>query len=116
MKTKNIGIGTESPKEGCNDKSCPFHGDIKVRGRSFVGKVMSTKRQKTCTVQWERSIDVPKYERQERRKTKISVHNPPCINAREGDEVKLYETRPISKTKSFVIVEVIKSKKENESS
>jgi ribosomal protein S17 len=47
---------------------------------------------------------VPKYERYERRKSRIVVHNPECIRAREGDVVVVAECRPLSKTKSFVVV------------
>ena len=38
------------------------------------------------------------------RKTKIKTHNPPCINAKEGDMVKMMECRPLSKMKNFVVV------------
>jgi len=37
--------------------------------------------------------------------SRITAHNPPCIGAKTGDKVKIAECRPISKTKSFVVVE-----------
>ncbi|MBN1455027.1 MAG: 30S ribosomal protein S17, partial [Methanomicrobia archaeon] len=40
-----------------------------------------------------------------KRQSKIHAHNPPCINAKVGDIVKIAECRPLSKTKSFVVVE-----------
>ena len=46
-----------------------------------------------------------KFERYEKRRTRIKVHNPECINAKEGDIVKISECRPLSKTKNFVIIE-----------
>jgi small subunit ribosomal protein S17 len=49
-----------------------------------------------------------KYERFEKRQSKIHAHNPPCIDAKAGDNVKIAECRPLSKTKSYVIVEVLK--------
>ncbi|MCD6398680.1 MAG: 30S ribosomal protein S17 [Candidatus Aenigmarchaeota archaeon] len=108
---KNIGIKVKNPKVKCEDKNCPFHGKISVRGRVFEGIVISDKAKNTATVQWEYFYYLPKYERYERRRTKISVHNPPCIDAKKGDLVKIAECRPISKTKSFVIIELIGDKK-----
>lgn len=102
---KNIGIDVRKPKESCNDKNCPFHGNLKVRGRSFKGTVVSDKMKGTITVKWVRKYFIPKYERFEKRYSKVKAHNPPCINAQEGDFVKIIECRPLSKTKNFVVVE-----------
>ena len=102
----SLGLDVKEPEEECGDKNCPFHGSISVRGSSFTGEVESTKMDKSATVRWEYSEKVPKYERYERRNTKISVHVPECLNVEEGDSVRVVETRPISKTKSAVIVEV----------
>lgn len=55
---------------------------------------------------------VPKYMRYERRRSRIHAHNPPCINAKTGDRVKIAECRPISKTVSFVVVEKMEAKGE----
>ncbi len=107
-KVRNIGIPAKPPEKVCDDPNCPWHGNISLRGRMFVGKVVSAKAHKTAVVQWDYVHFVPKYERYERRKTKVVAHNPECIHAKEGDIVKIMETRPISKTKTFVIVEVIK--------
>ncbi len=82
-----------------------MHGSIRTRGRTFVATVLSARAQNTAIVEWERSYYVPKYERYERRRTKINVHNPECINAKPGDIVRISECRPISKTKHFVITE-----------
>lgn len=101
---KNAGMGITPPGTSCSDRNCPFHGDLKVRGRIFTGHVMRSRAQKTATISWERMHYIPKYERYERRFTKIQAHNPPCINAVEEDIVKLVECRPLSKTKHFVIV------------
>lgn len=105
MKKINIGVEVKLPEQECNDKKCPFHGNIKVRGRSFIGRVASTKAQKTATIEWDRSYYLPKFERYEKRRTRLHVHNPSCINAKENDIVRIMETRPISKTKTFVIIE-----------
>ena len=101
---KKIGIEVEPPKEECDDKNCPFHGNLRVRGRTFEGKVISTKSEKTAIVERSYTQKVPKYERFERRNSKIPAHNTPCIDVEEGDRVLIGECKPISKTKSFVIV------------
>ncbi|MBI5003277.1 30S ribosomal protein S17 [Candidatus Woesearchaeota archaeon] len=106
QKTRNIGIDVKAPATACvNDKNCPFHGERVVRGRTLVGKISSAKVKRNATMEIERRVPLPKYERFEKRRTKIMVHNPECISAKEGDTVKVMETRKISKMKCFVIVE-----------
>ena len=96
-----------SKENQCKDKKCPFHGNLSLRGSTFVGRVVSDKMKKTITVEWERRCFIPKYERYERRWSKIKAHNPECINAKEGDIVKLKECRHLSKTKNFVVIEIL---------
>jgi small subunit ribosomal protein S17 len=105
-RTKSIGITTFLPNQKCTDNNCPFHGTLKVRGKQFAGTVVSSKMQRSAIVEWEGKKFVPKFERYMRTRTKVAAHNPECITAREGDVVTVAECRPISKTKSFVIVEV----------
>lgn len=108
---RNIGIpGVSPPEKICeNDKNCPFHGSIKVRGRILKGIVISTKMHDTIVIQRDFDFYVPKYERYERRHSRVSAHCPSCIEVEEGDEVQICETRRISKTVSFVVVEKTKS-------
>ncbi len=103
--TNNIGIKTQAPKKTCQDDKCPFHGSIKVRGRQHTGTVVSTKMRRSAVVQWEHRHFIPKYERYERRHTKITVHAPDCLEVKEGDMVRIAETRPLSKTKNFTVIE-----------
>ena len=49
-----------------------------------------------------------KYKRYERSSSKVHAFLPSCMDVKEGDEVKIAECKPISKTVSFVTVEVIK--------
>lgn len=100
----NVGLEIKAPDKKCNDDHCSFHGTLVVRGRQFVGNVKSAKAQKTAVVEWQRLFYLPKYRRYEKRKTKLQVHNPECINAKPGDKVMVGECRKISKTKSFVIL------------
>jgi small subunit ribosomal protein S17 len=105
--SRNIGLRVAKPTKKCDDKHCPFHGEIKVRGRVFVGTVIASKLSKSATVEWTRKRLLPKYERFEKIRTKIHVHNPPCIDAKKGERVRIGECRPVSKTKNFVIIEKV---------
>ena len=97
----------KEPKKTCQDRNCPFHGELAVRGRVLDGVVATTKMDKTVIVKRDYLHYIPKYKRYERRRSRIPSHHPPCINVKEGDVVKIAECRPISKTVSFVIVERI---------
>ncbi len=81
---------------------------ISTRGRTFRGEVVSAKMQKTVTVEWDRRVYVPKYERYLSKRSRVKAHNPIEISAKEGDIVIIKECRPLSKTKKFIITEVIK--------
>ena len=114
-KTSNANAGKQDAKSECTDKNCPIHGGLKVRGREFTGLVVSDKMLKTVVVSWSRRLFVKKFERYERKRSKINAHNPECINAKKGDLVKIVETRPLSKTKSFVVTEILGAASKKES-
>nr|MDO8114423.1 30S ribosomal protein S17 [Candidatus Sigynarchaeota archaeon] len=104
--SRNIGIKvTNVPQKACDDKHCPYHGAITVRGRLYEGTITSTKRQHTVTVRRDFLFKVKKYKRFERRNSKRSVHCPPCITCKVGDHVIFMETRKISKTVAAVVIE-----------
>ena len=105
MTQKKTGTGIKAPNKECKDSKCPFHGRVKTRGRIFVGIITAKDTHRTATVVWERIAYVSKYERYLKKKSKVHVHNPPCIDAKQGDLVKITECKPLSKTKKFVIVE-----------
>ena len=93
-KTKDIGLEAKKPGNSCDSEKCPWHGHLKVRGRIFTGKVVSSKPANTVIVSWNYYKYVPKYERYERRKTKIESHNPRCIDAKAGEfEISLDSER-----------------------
>ncbi|MBI2078119.1 MAG: 30S ribosomal protein S17 [Euryarchaeota archaeon] len=102
---RDIGIVVAAPSKACQDQLCPFHGHLKVRGQQFVGKVVSNKMTGTVVVEKEHARYLSKFERYERRTSRYAVHSPPCIAPKIGDEVRIMECRPISKTVSFVVVE-----------
>lgn len=93
----------------CTDKHCFKHGDIKLRGATTTGKVVSNKANKTAVIERHTAKKITKYKRYARTHSKIHAHNPPCINAKIGDEVKITECRKISKTKAWTIVEILKT-------
>jgi len=95
----------KKPKKSCDDKNCPFHGNLRIRGRVLDGVVISSKMDKTVVVRRDYQLYVPKFKRYERRHSHISAHNPPCLNVKEGEKVRIAECRPLSKTVSFVVVE-----------
>lgn len=95
----------KQPDTVCDDVNCPFHGTLSVRGRTMEGKVVSDRMQKSVVVSIEYTRYYPKYERYARMNSRITAHNPPCIAARRGEKVKIAECRPLSKTKSFVVME-----------
>lgn len=103
-RTRKTGEGTS---QTCTDKKCPFHGLLKIRGKQFTGKVVSHKMQHSALVEWTGWQYISKYERYKRIRTKIAVHNPTCIDAKEGDIVRVAECRPLSKAKNFVILQVL---------
>jgi small subunit ribosomal protein S17 len=106
-KARDIGYVVKPPEKECSDPNCPFHGTLPVRGKILEGKVVSDKAEKTVIVRRDYLHYVPKYERYERRHSRIPAHNPPCIDAKKGDKVRIAECRPLSKTKHFVVIEVM---------
>jgi small subunit ribosomal protein S17 len=74
--------------------------------RTIEGRVVSNKMQKTVTVLLERQVQHPLYGKIVRRSTKVHAHdeNNEC---KEGDVVRIAETRPISKTKNWRVVKVV---------
>ena len=75
-------------------------------GRTIEGRVVSNKMQKTVTVLLERQVQHPLYGKIVRRSTKVHAHdeNGEC---KEGDVVRIKETRPMSKTKNWRVVKVV---------
>ena len=107
MKARNIGIDAVPPKGECSDDKCAWHGKIPLRGNVMQGKVVSAKALKSAVIKREFLQYLAKYERYQRRHSKISAYNPECISAKEGDTVTIAECRPLSKTKHFIIIEKV---------
>ena len=74
--------------------------------RTVTGKVVSNKMDKSATVLIERKVKHPVYGKYIRRSTKLHIHD--ADNAcQEGDLVTIEQCRPLSKTKSWRLVEVV---------
>ncbi len=104
-KGPNIGIDVALPKKDCNDRFCPFHGTLPVRGQILEGVVMSDRMQGSAVVKREYMRLNKKFERLEKRSNKYLVHSPSCLDVKEGDKVKIMECRPLSKNIAYVVIE-----------
>ncbi|MFX1375039.1 MAG: 30S ribosomal protein S17 [Promethearchaeota archaeon] len=113
--SKNIGIpGVVPPKtkaEDCDDESCPFHGKTRIRGKITQGVVVSKKSKNTVVIRRDYVQFVRKYQRYERRNTRLACHLPDCLTQEImlGDLVRVGESRKISKTKAFIVLSKISS-------
>jgi small subunit ribosomal protein S17 len=103
---RNIGVSVIAPRKSCEDKLCPFHGTLSIRGKLLTGIVTSAKAPKMIVVSREYPRPVQKYKRFQRSRSKVHAFLPSCIDVKEGQEVRIAECRPLSKTVSFVVVEV----------
>ncbi|MGB5490793.1 MAG: 30S ribosomal protein S17 [Woeseiaceae bacterium] len=74
--------------------------------RTLVGRVVSNKMDKTVSVAIERLIKHPVYGKYIRRTTKVLAHDA-ANECRSGDRVAITECRPISKNKSWSVVNVV---------
>ncbi|MCP1676557.1 small subunit ribosomal protein S17 [Natronocella acetinitrilica] len=74
--------------------------------RTQTGRVVSVKMDKTITVRIERMVKHPLYGKFMRRSTKLHAHDEQNT-CQEGDWVSIEECRPLSKSKTWRLVEVI---------
>ncbi|HET9047702.1 MAG TPA: 30S ribosomal protein S17 [Chiayiivirga sp.] len=80
--------------------------DNKETQSTVEGRVVSNKMNKTVTVLIERQVKHPLYGKYLRRSSKLHAHDEEN-SCQEGDFVRLAQTRPMSKTKSWRVVEII---------
>ena len=79
--------------------------------RTITGKVVSNKMNKTIVVQVERKVKHPSYGKFVRRFSKMYAHDEENT-CRIGDVVTIQQTRPLSKTKRWKLVEILKREEE----
>jgi len=117
MKKKEKNTEKKEEKEPAEarikDTDCPFHGNLKARGRIFEGKVIK-KFPSRITIEFGRMVRVRKYERYAKSKTKLHARLPICMekDINVGDLIRIQECRPLSKIIHFVVISKIKSKEE----
>jgi len=75
--------------------------------KTLTGIVLSNKMDKTVVVAIERFVPHHVYKKRVKRTTKLHAHDSENI-CNIGDIVKIVETRPVSKTKAWAVVEVVK--------
>ncbi|HLC68384.1 MAG TPA: 30S ribosomal protein S17 [Candidatus Bilamarchaeaceae archaeon] len=98
--------------EKCNDQKCYKHGHVRVRGGRMEAQVVSANAKHTVSVERPLTAYLSKYRRWARENSRIIAHNPACINAKLGDRVVIGETRKLSRTKAWTILEVVGQKGE----
>ncbi len=97
----DISVAAEASAEAAR-----VRGDRKVR----EGLVVSDKMEKTIVVELEDRVKHPRYSKVIRRTSKVKAHDPEGT-AGIGDRVLLAETRPLSATKRWRLVEIVEKAK-----
>ena len=100
----DIGLDVRAPRARCDDRHCPFHGRLPLRGQTLEGIVVSAAMQRTAVVERTLLHYVPKFERYEKRRRRYLAHAPPCLHVSVGHRVRIAETRPLSKLVAFCII------------
>ncbi|MBY9016392.1 MAG: 30S ribosomal protein S17 [Candidatus Lokiarchaeota archaeon] len=113
MSVRNIGIPGVNPPttRECNDKDCPFHGKTRIRGKITQGVVVNKKSKNTVIIRQDYVQFVKKYQRYERRNSRLACHLPECLtnDIEVGDLVRVGESRKLSKTKAFIVLDKLKA-------
>lgn len=82
--------------------------DKQSTARTVVGQIVSNKMDKTVVVLVTRKVKHPKYGKIMKKSTKLHAHAE--IETNIGDMVRISETKPYSKTKTWKLEEIISSK------
>ena len=95
----------EEEKVSCADVTCPFHGSLKIRGRTYKGAVIRKFPKRVC-IEFNRTVYIRKYERYANRKTRLHARLPDCLKDKInlGDYIEIGECRPLSKIIHFVVM------------
>jgi len=80
--------------------------DAEKTTRTVTGRVVSNKMDKSAVVLIERKVKHPVYGKYIRRSTKLHIHDVDNV-CQEGDTVSIEQCHPISKTKSWRLVEIV---------
>ena len=80
--------------------------DVRGQRKIRVGQVVSDRMNKTIVVQVERFVEHPLYHKHIRRRSKLYAHDEKN-ECHVGDTVRVIETRPLSKTKRWRVLEIV---------
>jgi small subunit ribosomal protein S17 len=96
-----------APVQAAEAAAAPAAASVEAKGaRTLTGRVVSNKMQKTIAVEIERLIRHPTYGKYIRRTTKLLAHDENGTS-REGDLVTIAPCRPMSRRKSWRLLEVV---------
>jgi len=84
--------------------------EVRGRRKEKVGRVVSNKMQKSIVVAIERYVQHRVYKKYFKQTTKLMAHDE-AEEAKIGDVVRIMETKPLSKNKSWRLVEIIEKAK-----
>lgn len=97
----------EQTTQGVDEQpSAEGHGEAGQSTRTLIGQVISDKMDKTVTVRVERYVKHPLYKKYVRRSTKLHAHDEEN-QCRMGDVVAIEQCRPLSKTKSWRLHQIL---------
>jgi small subunit ribosomal protein S17 len=95
-----------TPKTGANQSSATTSASARGKRKERVGEVISNKMTKTIIVRVERRFPHPKFKKVVTGYKKLYAHDEKS-EAKLGDRVRIEETRPLSKTKRWRLIEVV---------
>ena len=98
---------TAMEASGRTPTAMAVESDARNRRRLIRGVVKSTKMQKTITVAWQRQVRHAKFGKFVTRVTNLHAHDENST-AKVGDFVEIMQTRPLSKTKRWRLVKVVR--------
>jgi small subunit ribosomal protein S17 len=107
MSTETHAANAAASTATTGQAAAPAAGEALVPGqRLLTGKVVSNKMDKTIAVSVERLVKHPMYGKYIRRTTKLLAHDENGTS-HEGDLVKISPCRPMSRRKSWKVIEVL---------
>ena len=104
---RDIGIDVKTPDgEWDGNENCPFYGKLRLRGQIIKGVVSSSGMQDTVVIERHTTRYMKKFERYQKRTRRYSAHLPSCRGEVSlGENVRIMECRPLSKTVKFCVIE-----------
>merc|ERR1712166_1151545 len=107
---RNVGLSVTTPKEAKEgryvDKTCPFTGNVSIRGRILKGMCISHKMKNTIIIRRNYLHYIKKYNRYEKRHKNVAVHCSPAFEPKDGDIITAGQCRPLAKTVRFNVIKI----------